>query len=521
MNLKSLRSQLTRIQTWVAILIVLGIFFRFYNLDYKVYWFDETQTSLRISGHTRRQMLETVYDGKVRTVESLLEQYQYPNDDRDLHDTLDALAGSPEHAPLYFLGARFWLQLFGHSTSVIRSLSALISLFALPCLYWLSWELFQSAAVSWFATVLIAISPFHVLYAQEARQYSLWTVTILLASATLLRALRRSTRLSWSTYAVSIALALYTHTFSVLILLGHGIYVALVEGWRSARSRNFIIAALAGIGLFVPWLRVILDNFSLFSENTASVNVDRPDLYLIWGLNLSRLFFDLNQGPSWINPVPYLLFALVIAAFYFLYRHAPARTWIFVVILAGVTGFALIGPDVILGGRRSSITRYAIPSFLAIELAVAYFLTCKLPIQHSKFNTQNSKWPSRWRTIAIALISSGVISCAVNSQAQVWWHKSHSKSFHNPQVARIVNRSDRPLVISDQNPGMILSFSHLLQEDVRLQLIVKPAIPQLPAGFSDIYLYRPTDNLRAGLERDRQVNVAPVFKNWLWKVDRP
>jgi hypothetical protein len=68
---------------------------------------------------------------------------------------------------------------------------------------------------------------------------------------------------------------------------------------------------------------------------------------------------------------------------------------------------------------------------------------------------------------------------------------------------------------------MILSFSHLLQEDVRLQLIVKPAIPQLPAGFSDIYLYRPTDNLRAGLERDRQVNVAPVFKNWLWKVDRP
>lgn len=43
---------------------------------------------------------------------------------------------------------------------------------------------------------LIAVSPFHVLYAQEAREYSLWTVTILLSSAALLRAMRVKTKLS-------------------------------------------------------------------------------------------------------------------------------------------------------------------------------------------------------------------------------------------------------------------------------------------------------------------------------------
>ncbi|HBL14553.1 MAG TPA: dolichyl-phosphate-mannose-protein mannosyltransferase, partial [Cyanobacteria bacterium UBA11162] len=174
----------------IIIVLVLGLFFRFYNLDRKVYWYDETMTSMRISGYTQTEIVQEVFDADIISVEDLLKRYQYPNPTKDFNDTLNALAGNPEHSPLYYLIARFWLQRFSHSIVSIRFLSALISLLALPCMYWLCLELFQSSVVSIIAVTLIAISPFHVLYAQEAREYSLWTVSILFSCAAFLRAIR-------------------------------------------------------------------------------------------------------------------------------------------------------------------------------------------------------------------------------------------------------------------------------------------------------------------------------------------
>jgi len=65
----------------------------------------------------------------------------------------------------------------------IRSLSAIISLLVFPGVYWLLPGIW--VVNGWIAIALIAVSPFHILYAQEAREYSLWTVTIALSSAAL------------------------------------------------------------------------------------------------------------------------------------------------------------------------------------------------------------------------------------------------------------------------------------------------------------------------------------------------
>jgi len=51
-------------------LILLGIFFRFVNLDRKVYWIDETYTSLRISGHTETEFIQ-FFDGHVVNLKEL------------------------------------------------------------------------------------------------------------------------------------------------------------------------------------------------------------------------------------------------------------------------------------------------------------------------------------------------------------------------------------------------------------------------------------------------------------------
>ncbi|HEY9638846.1 MAG TPA: glycosyltransferase family 39 protein, partial [Coleofasciculaceae cyanobacterium] len=201
----------------VIALVMLGVFFRFYQLDEKVYWLDEARTSLRMSGHTQTEFIQEVYQGQVIDM-ATLQRYQSPSADADWGDTLQALRGNAEHTPLYFLLARLWTQIFGYSVTSIRSLSAVLSLLVFPCMFWLTRELFEpqvGRAVAWVGLAIVAVSPLHVLYAQEARPYSLWTVLTLLSSAVLLWAMRSPHRHRWIAYGATVALGLYTQLLFV------------------------------------------------------------------------------------------------------------------------------------------------------------------------------------------------------------------------------------------------------------------------------------------------------------------
>lgn len=112
----------------IVIILALGIFFRLVNLDRKVYWQDETATSLRIAGHTKEEFTQQVFNGQLISVEELRQRYLYLNSETSWLNTVKALTGRPEHSPLYYLMARLWAQWFGTSVAVMRSLPALISL---------------------------------------------------------------------------------------------------------------------------------------------------------------------------------------------------------------------------------------------------------------------------------------------------------------------------------------------------------------------------------------------------------
>jgi len=166
----------------IVVVLVLGIFFRFANLGQKVYWINESYTSLRISGYTESELIQQVVDGKVRKVK-YLQKYQRINSEKTVVDTVKGLAlEEPQLAPLYFVATRFWVQLFGDSVAVTRSISAVFSWLALPCMYWLCLELFESSLTAWLAVSLLAVSPFKIVYAQAARPYSLFVLIILLVA---------------------------------------------------------------------------------------------------------------------------------------------------------------------------------------------------------------------------------------------------------------------------------------------------------------------------------------------------
>jgi uncharacterized membrane protein len=123
-----------------------------------------------------------------------------------------------------------------------------------------------------------------------------------------------------------------------------------------------------------------------------------------------------------------------------------------------------------------------------------------------------------WQLVMVVVISSGVVSCAVSSQAETWWNKS---SHANPQIARIVNKSNHPLLISSNyslNIGDIMSLIHLLDRKVQMQLVTEPTIPNIPESFSDLFLYNPSKRFRSELEK--KYKLANVFQySRLWRLE--
>jgi len=485
----------------VVALLIIGIFFRFYHLDRKVYWIDETSTSLRTLGNTRVEVLQEAFTGEVISVETF-RQYQRVNPEKGWGDTLNALAGTAEHTPLYFLLSRLWIEFVGHSISTMRFLTAVFSVLAIPCLYWLCRELFEHPAVAWTAIGLYAITPIHVLFAQEARPYSLLTVWVLLSSTLLLRALRSGKRRNWIAYGLTIAAGFYTQLLFTFVLLAQGLYVFILEGIGKRRiTRNlksFLLTVAGAVISFIPWIVLLFIRREQVSESTASLVSSHPFSFMLdrWALHLNQAFLDRD-----LASVNILIVLLAIFALYFLIRHTPPRTWLLIVLLASVTFLCLMIPDLLNGGRRSLRIRYLFPFILSIQIAFAFLFTT--------LAIERRGWQQKIGQLLLAgFVIAGIIACSVSSQAVVWWNKSIPRSSYYPIVSEIINQQQNPLVISDGSVSDTLAFSAWLRPDVKLQLIEDFRNLNITEGFDPVYLLNPSPNNRRVLRSNYRLKLV-------------
>jgi uncharacterized membrane protein len=513
------KRQFLKPQHFVVIILLLGMGLRLYHLDRKIYWHDEVLTSVRVGGHYRQEYIQQIFDGHLVS-RADLQAYQAPRSDRGIPDLIENLATeNAHHPPLYYLLMKIWVGIWGHSVSITRSLSALFSLLAFPALYWLCWELFASPLTGWLAMALMAISPLHLLYAQEARQYSLWTLWILLSSAGLLRAIRVRTVAAWTFYGVTLALGCYTFLFNGFVAVGHAIYVALT--YPKTILRSYTLATLLGAILFLPWILVILSTYQKVQQVTdwTAAPIASDSRAQTWGWNLSHLFFDVGLWPD--HPTTALstaiALALVLYALFYLCRHAPQRVWLLVMGLVGIVPLVLVTLDLLWGGQRSISARYFMPSYLGIGIAVAYGL-----VHSGREIAGNTASKRGIQGITVLLFSLGLGSCLMISQMESWWTKVVDPD--NAYIASIINRAERPLVIStdsDTNPASIISLSYLVKPQVKFQLVVDPKVPDIPPDFSPIFLFHPSDTLKQGLISTYQGQVQPVPDSRLLELKYP
>ena len=138
----------------------------------------------------------------------------------DLSNLLHLLWRREANMAFYYGLLRIWLH-FGGGDYFVRALSALISVAAIPIIYLLGKRLFTSGA-GLLAAALFSVHAWQVRYAQEARSYSLYVLLTALSSLFFLAAIEKPGRRRWAGYVAFTVLAIYSHFFSVLVVVAQG-----------------------------------------------------------------------------------------------------------------------------------------------------------------------------------------------------------------------------------------------------------------------------------------------------------
>jgi uncharacterized membrane protein len=508
----------SRLQILFLTVLALGVFFRFSGLGNKMYSHDEAYTAISAAGYTRGGIIDAIWDGQEKSAASI-RHYIQPDNTRDVFDTLDTLAKSePQLTPLYFVATHYWMRVVGHSPAEMRLLSALISLLTIPGMYWLCCELFLSRRTALFSVAIISLSPFHLLFAQDARPYSLLASITLLASAAFLLALRQNKKRHWAIYSVLLIVGIYSHILFGLVAFAHAAYILTnLRKHQNEQFTRYFAAFFLALLAFTPWLYQIVMNFPALtgglSWTNSSVNLLR---YLQrWILVFASPFVDFRFGNQSIVPYILRIPALLLFgyALVFLVATTPRRIWAFLLLLIGISTLPFFLSDLLRGGILSITGRYFVGFGVAAIPVLAHVFAVKL-------DPSKAPLSSKWLLITGLLFMAQVISGFNSLASDTWWVKN--LSWNHPQILEILNQSTRPLLIVYGNGptdlGDVLSLSEGADQDVRFLLADGHEDVEITGTYSDIYIFHRNQADFIKFKQGELYQTAEVVPGCLWQV---
>ncbi len=258
---------------WMLPILLLAFVLRIAYLDAQSLWWDEA-FSATVGGMDLPPLVETTFSVRV-------------------------------HPPLYFLVLHFWLAL-GQGEFVIRALSAIFGVLAVAGTFGLA-NLLAGKSLGVISAFALAISPLHIWYSQEVRMYSLIVFLVLLSNYFVLRLLREDKLSNWLGYGIFTLLAMYTHYFTLFVVVTQMIYLTLLRRrYRALLSRWLVCMVIVGL-LSAPWLIAIFLSGGFYQAPIAWIPPAQPE-DLFWTI------YDFGLG-STSNPTqPFNIAAALLLA---------------------------------------------------------------------------------------------------------------------------------------------------------------------------------------------------------------
>jgi mannosyltransferase len=214
----------------------------------------------------------------------------------------------------------------------LRALSIIFGVLTVWAGYSLVKKAFKNENLALLAALFLAINPFQIQYALEARMYTMGTFLALFSSYLLLKALESRTKKAWLFYGISAAAMLYTHYYLMFSVLAQGLYALYVifkrGEWKIAFKNNqlvnLLMAAVFGVILYSPWLPAFMEQLSRVQGGYWIPPMDR------W--SIPGTIWKIAMGGQGINH-PTLVIATIISLillWFFIRRFRESERWLMV-----------------------------------------------------------------------------------------------------------------------------------------------------------------------------------------------
>ena len=282
------------------------------------------------------------------------------------------------HPPLYYLALHAWIWVFGTGEAAVRGFSAICMLAIIPLAYLLVRRLYSEGAAR-IAALFVATGPFLIRYSQEARMYGMTALLVTAATYALVRAHQDKDRRWWVLYAILVAACLYTHYFSVFMILAHWLYMIAGTSRRPAvglYDRWFWFANAGALALFLPWLPVAANQFRRVQTAFWILPSDRETLP-----NTLLQFLDFSSHHEWA----FTFRALIAAAFVALVAvlWVTAKTTRPATVLLGASAMAaplLVFTVSELAGRPLYVDRYFVFASVFVYMLLGVLVAKMWPL---------------------------------------------------------------------------------------------------------------------------------------------
>lgn len=427
--------------------VVAGIALRCDGLARRPLWYDEAATVLHLGGRSEAACADW-YDGRALGRADVL------GSPAALPAVVAAArADEPQTGAAYFALAAVWRRSVGGSVAALRALSVVASVLALAATALLAHRLFGDADRALAVAAVVALSPLHLRYAQEARPYALWTLALVAWMHATLGAARRDGWWAWGVQMGAFVVALSVHPLTLLALPA---VVALAPRGRT------LVASGIGVSVWAILSLTAWGNAAEMGRRTAWVgrSPGGVDLGRAWLGELTSVFFrpggeggllgdptTLAGRVAWV--VLGLAAATLVAAALRGLASAPERARRAVRLLVVVPWAVLAVLDLAIGGRRSTVARYLVPGWLGSELAVGWRLGAT----------------RRGRVLLLAVLALAAATAIRTRQRDVWWDTDPPRMRTLAAIADAVRARSDAIVLSDAPPTAVVELAAGLDDD--------------------------------------------------------
>jgi hypothetical protein len=212
--------------------------------------------------------------------------------------------------PFYYLTLKLWTGVFGTGALALRFPSAVFSALSVFFIFKMARELYDERTAL-FSAAFLAVSPYSIYYAQEAKMYSLLWLFGLVSFLYLYRFMQNGRMRDLAVYVMSALCMIYTMYAGFILLAVHNIFFFYF--CKKKNIRAWLICQAVIFLFYLPWYPMLLHHIEESGKHlfwiTRTGDIDNGARNILPYVSGLQFYAD-----YWINRITFFIYIFLAAS---------------------------------------------------------------------------------------------------------------------------------------------------------------------------------------------------------------